>query len=304
MKTRIILLFLASIALSITSCSSSSEASLENREVASSNPYNDDNLYEDGASYLDEDVRINIWLRIQGVAAWIEFRNDVVLFFESAANLSADWITDHYTMEMTSEFMIQTVAFQTADAKLADPALYQEIIEEIENVFEILNSDERTAILLEQFYEQANRSYETVIERLTDPNRSRIYFEQTPWVDYFAWENDEIYWQWGIIDGLEHMLELGSTERGVSYVMLLMYYTINEHSSACPIWIMTAVNDEIRDVIMEGVVDRIVVLQDGGFDIYMEYVEMLTDSRRVFDPRTQEVHDRVVQLIEERLMTD
>ena len=58
-------------------------------------------------------------------------------------------------------------------------------------------------------------------------------------------------------------------------------------------------NDETRDLFIEGLTTRIIALQQGGFDIYKEYIQMLSDPRRTIDPITKEIQTRILDLLEE-----
>ncbi|MCL1990314.1 MAG: hypothetical protein FWG67_05410 [Defluviitaleaceae bacterium] len=306
MRKRRFLLFLIIIVPFITGCRN--EVSREESQEKRATFCNNKHLYEEDdqnkndliVDVENEALSHTLWSTIQGNYAWTNFRSDVVYFFESVADLNADWIVDHPYPEMvvTSHTLITMIASSTANVKIVDPALYQEIIEAIESVSEELHADERMAALLDDFNETYTRIYESTRADIIVEGARRRPFEYKPWVDYFDWEYRPDEMRWWIVDSLERDTEIDPVERKVNYVMILMYYMMNNASSTCPIWVMTAVNDETRDMIMKGLVERIVALQNGGFDLYRDYVEMLTDPRRVFDPRTQEVHDRIVQLIE------
>jgi len=270
---------------------------------------------------------INPW-DVWHLDAWRCFRYNVSDFFDSVANLNSDWIFwiredfldgsmygEHIIPSViddstSREMIVSTVAFQTSRVRRIDPALYLEIMSSFDEESERLSSDENISSLVAFFFDRLQTYYESLVsfwsnqdsyERIQSP-----LLDEPRWIDDWDWDSriGSSNW-WEIIDFIELMFKLDSLEQGVIYIMSLMYSDGSEGLSPdCAIWIMAAVNDKVQETILEGLVDRIAALRDEGFDIYREYLEMLTDIRRVFDPRTQEAHNRIVQMIDIYIMDD
>ena len=176
--------------------------------------------------------------------------------------------------------------------------MYLEIIESIEQEYDRLNLDENISSLVKLLFASIQENHERHIVFLSSRDDRPNIFAQREWMEYVDWEISSYYEsRWHIeIYGIRLLFEYGLAEQGVQHVMFLMLYS-SGFLPDCAIVIAAAIGDEARDSLINGLVERIFSLKHGGFDIYMEYIEMLTDPRRVFDPITKEVQNRIIDLM-------
>jgi len=278
----------------------------------------DDYYYDDSTQFDTENEQDTTDMFIEEVwpimgfpdnwHAWALFalndlRYDVVEFFHLTYNLNASWIDcwiDYWDwFNPSSEGIIYSVGFRIAQTKITDPALYAEIVESIERESGRLNLDENISSLVNLLFMYIQQHYERDMAFFLDYHYTRQEVIPSEWSDYVDWEisPDSMHrWDWEI-QGIRLMFEHDLTEQGVQHVMFMMLYSADIFIPDCPIVIAAAIGEKARDMLIEGLVERITALRDGGFNIYKEYVEILTDPRRVFDPRTREVYEKVTQLI-------
>jgi len=237
--------------------------------------------------------------------AWEELRGDIFHFFQIVVNLDADWIGNLTSEpELDIEYVIDIMAFQVAMTKVVDPALYAEIMGDIGEVYDALRAYEDMSCLLDRFLAVVQQEYEERVEIWSDPDfyvhmHYPLVFYDLPWTDdWYGWD-DRGGRLWEVISYIEFMFAEGTKEQGVRHVMFLSRFAMSGSAPDCPIWIMVAVDEETSYAIMHGLAERIAALQDGGFDIYKKYIEILTDHRRVFDPRTREAQENITRLIDE-----
>ena len=220
---------------------------------------------------------------------WNLFRNDLTTWVDAATAAS---------LIHSEERRHQTPFFKIATSKRVDPILYNEIQASIAHTI-ALDSNENTEVALnfvsssvQYMYELLTRSWDDYIEG------SDIWeYEPPEWQDYFDW--DSIPMTSGAQNDIfraAFFFGHGGEELGVLYAMHLMRFGTHGWNIQCFIVLLAYIDDDVHDVAISAMVNRIIDLRDGDFEVYHIYLEMLTDVRRAFDVRTREIFNKIGQM--------
>jgi len=242
------------------------------------------------------------WLQHLGLTcgfnAWRHFRNDVYDFFQAMERMDADWM--HSNDNDLKYNILSLISFWTANAKLVDPSLFIEIESEIICASNRI-MEENTSDLIYHFILSVKERYEGI-------KAWRTEYERQARESYEYWGNveigistDELFdWDWESRGGpnlslrlseIEYMIMRGEIEIATLSVMYFMLYGVSGIDPICALWVMATTDIYTRDVIIITLIERIVLLQSDNFDIYIRYIERLSNPRnkQLFDSRIQEV---------------
>lgn len=216
---------------------------------------------------------------------WKLFRNYPADFLEAISFLIENNIID----DPLPLFRLPLVA-----AKLVDPILHDNI-ETFYAYAHTIISCEQTLNGLDLLQEQVRVAYERTLEWRRE-YLEFVYYDfhnlEIPWQNYVDWT--QMPGAGGTIDIMEANIFFrhGGEDLGVLRVMNNMMYGTHGWNMMCLTLLLARIGDDVHDVIISAVVNRIKLLHDEGFETYRVFLDIL-ENPVVFDPRTQEIAEKV-----------
>ena len=157
-----------------------------------------------------------------GYFALYDLRQDVVAFFYATYNLSADWIKYWDWVNFSSEEILGSMGFRIAQAKMADPALYAEIIESINYKSDKLKMDENIASLVDFLFVDIQREYERLRSLFAGLDHDDYCMLSFVWFDYIDWAS-YVFNPYTLMGmeylGINLLFKFGFIEQGVQHIM-------------------------------------------------------------------------------------
>ena len=228
---------------------------------------------------------------------WKLLRSDIALLLNAAAGI------DHMTLyELANDIVM---------SRRLDPKLYAEITQSISHAF-TLDLNESSLEILARLVDRVESVYASVLVWWED------YLYRNPHLTYYGHDPSQDFpdnhvWDWtnrNLPTGAAltlGMIEVSFThegiELGVLTAMRSILYSTHGLDIQCFTALMAYVDDSIHAIAIPAMVNRIMELRDGGFEIYRTYLRILTNPNSVVDVRTGDIFNKINQLIQQHIDT-
>jgi len=189
---------------------------------------------------------------------------------------------------------VHLIAINLAYAKFVDPALFVEYSYLLRNIAE---------------YQKISYMYNILLFGIEETIDSFItYFNYRGESEYHSWM-DDVNWGkrgitvGGIVTSTIETIQFNFNTDGSDLSFVFLLKMILTDSSFNPLCLIVTIDESIQNDIISAIVNRILENKHNGFEIYRKYLEILTDSRYVFDVRTKEIFEQINILISQHTNT-
>jgi len=236
---------------------------------------------------------------------WHVFYVDVVSYLEGLGKVEAQepgaWIV---------AYAIQSITTQIALARDTDHPFFYErwmgLIMDAKN----LTLSENAAQILTRLYEETTQPTNLLWFTQRDDIQAYehdMHKRTREWVQPLgdAWVDD--HWDFWLVGGVIEFTRNHLEFRFRYYIaepriLLFPFWRWLDTENVywipdCPIWVISLLREPLRDQVIDDLLGHLVYLRDGGYGVYVDILNMLTDESRVFDATTQDTFDRVNRMI-------
>jgi hypothetical protein len=210
------------------------------------------------------------------ITAWASFRQDPAVFFDTVSTGPA----------YRQSTVLDSIATNIGTAKLVDPALYLDMVRAMDGLEMKMPMLTQAQIM----YDSTRAWWEAYSSRYD----AGVGVGTPVWFDTIDWHCPSHHYSHAVISAnvyrhAYHVLETfeQNHELGLLAMMFAMRYGVSGINNTCPVIFLAVAAEDTRPIVLYLLVERLVALQAGGFEIYRFYADMLTDPRRVMDPVTQ-----------------
>lgn len=242
------------------------------------------------------------------------FLSDLQIFFE-ASSIFNTMIKDYYEIycDKFIDWLFNYVMRNIVDIKVMNHPIYTTTITSyIESSF-CIQFDSEVRLFKDNFIDTLHDTWGAQLEIIAS-----FYREPTPvdiefqyirnilhpdenWIDDFDWLSIR---GGGMLSSVFEFLELRAGF-SISCLWVLFFsdlfneFTISSPIPTCPLWQLSAISNPARSIMITHITLHLLDLRDGGFIIYQNIIDILTDTTRIFDTRTKETFTMISLLFEE-----
>ena len=228
---------------------------------------------------------VGLYYHFHRLEVWRLFRDDMPALLEALTIISSESVTEH---------IVSIISRNLANAMLLDPVLHNEIIASASYSKGLLSCED-SAFILCRILSKAEDEYNFILMWWQE-YKSTTEAPEPVWTESFDWANGILPTQALMaIDSTEVNFRNQGLELGVLDIMRWMRFGVSGADITCFVTLMAYVNCDVRDIAIQAMIDRIVLLRDEGLEVYRIYLDMITDSSRIFDPLTEAIFAAIKQ---------